>query len=214
VSGQGAREFAHHPRAIENMVREDRFISERLAALGFPPGRAPITELHFPETGICVENEYQIDLGGVQLHCRLVTGHSPGHIVIHIPELAALAPSDAMGFHYPARGILPMFLTDYQGYIQTLDQLAALHPQIVCMAHRGPLTGPAAAGVFKTARQAAGELLDRIAAFSGDDAQLADTFFQECYRDEFAIYSEENIRSVSSLLIRRAREYLKTHSRL
>jgi 2-aminobenzoylacetyl-CoA thioesterase len=211
VAGQGAREFAQHPKAVENMVREDRFISERLAALGLTPERAPISALHFPEAHIGIEHRHEIDLGGVQLDCRLVAGHSPGHIVVHIPALSALAPSDAIGFHYPARGILPIFLTDYQGYIQTLDRLAALDPEILCMAHQGPLTGPVVAEVFITARRAAGEMLDRIAAHRGDDALLADSLFRECYRDEFTIYSEENIRSVSSLLVRRAREYLNSH---
>jgi 2-aminobenzoylacetyl-CoA thioesterase len=214
VAGQGAREFAQHPKAVQNMVREDHFISKRLAALGLRPGRAPISALLFPEAHISIENHREIDLGGVQLHCGLVAGHSPGHIAVHIPELSALAPSDAIGFHYPGRGILPIYLTDYHGYIQTLDQLAALQPQILCMAHQGPLTGPAVAEAFKIARRSAGEMLARIAAHRGDDTQLADTLFHECYRDEFAIYTEENIRSVSNLLVRRAREYLEKRDRL
>ncbi len=209
VAGQGAREFARHPKAIRNMVQEDRCISERLSALGLKPARAPVGALFFPEDFLAVEMRRTIDLGGVQLECRTVAGHSPGQIAVHIPELSALAPSDAIGFHFPGRGILPIFLTDYGGYIKTLDQLAALDAEIVCMAHQGPLTGPAAKQAFKLAREAAEALLARIAAFRGDDAQLAESIFQENYRDEFAIYSEHNIRSVSNLLVRRAREYLQ-----
>ena len=42
----------------------------------------------------------------------------------------------------------------------------------------------------------------------GDD--LAEEIFREYYRDEFTLYSEENIRSVAQLLVRRGRETLIT----
>jgi glyoxylase-like metal-dependent hydrolase (beta-lactamase superfamily II) len=106
VVAEGVREFVTHPKALDVMVKEDHFISGKLASIGFNPGRPSIKAFSFPEECIVVKDRYDIDLGGVVLHCKTVQGHSPGNIAIHIPTTGVLAPSDSMGFHYPGRGFL------------------------------------------------------------------------------------------------------------
>ena len=55
---------------------------------------------------------------------------------------------------------------------------------------------------------AAEKLLQRIEHWQDSPEKLAQELFRESYRDEFTLYSEQNIKSVAGLLIRRGREYL------
>jgi len=206
VAGQGAKEFITHPKAIEVMVKEDIFMSGRLASIGFNPGRPPLAELPFPESHMVVNDDIEIDLGGIVLHCKNVRGHAPGSILIHVPAVGALALSDSMGFHYPGRGFLPLFLADYRGYMETLDYMISLKPEILCFGHQGPLIGSNVDNAFKVSRQAALNMFSRVTDERRDGNDLAEEIFRECYKDEFMMYTEENIRSVAQLLVSRARE--------
>lgn len=207
VAATGAETFLGHPKALNNLVSEDAHMSASLASMGLPPGRPPITEFHFPPNPIRVEQPMEIDLGGVTLHCIPVEGHSPGNLVVHAPEIGALMVSDSLGFHFPGRGILPLFFTGYGRYLKTLNELESLHPTILCPAHQGPILGENVRNAFTLARQAAYRLRSRALSPDSDPDALEEELFQNFYRDEFTMYSPENIRGVARLLVRRAREH-------
>lgn len=206
VAGEGAKAFIDHPKAQETMRKEDRFISSRLAVLGFKPGLPPITDLCIPDKHIAVKDKIEIDLGGLSLHCTKVGGHAPGNIAIHIPEMKAMAVSDSLGFHFPGQELLPLFLTDFAEYIDTINYMETLKPEILCLGHQGPLMGTGARGIFEESRRAAFGMLSRIMNGSKNGDELANELFKEYYRDEFTLYSPENIRSVGQLLVRRTGE--------
>jgi glyoxylase-like metal-dependent hydrolase (beta-lactamase superfamily II) len=208
VAARGAREFLNHPKAIGNMIFEDSFMSGRLMSLGLAPKRPPIDQFALPGEFICVRDELDIDLGGVLLRCKRVEGHSPGNLLVHIDPIKAAAVSDSMGFRYPGRSIFPLFLTGYRRYMQTLDLIKALRPQILCLGHQGPVAGQHAENALESAMAAAEKLLQRIEHWQDSPEKLAQELFRESYRDEFTLYSEQNIKSVAGLLIRRGREYL------
>ena len=115
-----------------------------------------------------------------------------------------------MGFHYPNRCFLPLFLTDYRGYMETLLALEYSRPKILCLGHQGYLTGSDVDKAFRLARSAAENMLSKIARDEREGDQLAEEIFMEYYKDEFALYTEDNIRSVSRLLVRRGREHLQS----
>ena len=123
VVGMGTKEFLTHPKALQVMLKEDRFMSNRMCSLGTKPGRPPIDKVEFPENHITVKDENDIDLGGISLRCIKVGGHSPGNIIIHIPAMGALMLSDSLGFHFPGQEFLPLFLTDFSDYIYTIDYM-------------------------------------------------------------------------------------------
>jgi glyoxylase-like metal-dependent hydrolase (beta-lactamase superfamily II) len=154
-----------------------------------------------------IEGERAINLGGLTLDCFTVGWHSPGNLAVHVPELDALMVSDSLGFHYPGRGFCPLFFTGYKDFLATLDRLAALKPAIVCPAHQGALTGQQAASAFEDAHRTATEFRSRIIdADPADDANLFSELFHRFYKDEFKLYSPENIGNCIKLLIRRVRE--------
>jgi hypothetical protein len=70
--------------------------------------------------------------------------------------------------------------------------------------------GSAAKNAFRESRQATFDMLSRVMNEEKKGDVLADEIFKEYYRDEFTVYSEDNIRSVGQLLVRRGRETLIT----
>lgn len=206
IAGQGARDFVLHPKAAAMITIEDRFISDQLAARGITPGRPPITAIDFPDNCQVVEDPVQIDLGGITLTCFKVNGHSPGNILVHIPQLDAVIASDSLGFHYPRRGFCPLFFTGLQGYMATMDHIAALQPRIIGPAHQGVLSGPSAQAAIETAMRATREVFERVVAETRGHEKLIAELFDQFYRDEFTLYSQENIHGCMRLLVRRALE--------
>ena len=210
VAGMGAKEFLTHPKALQTMLKEDRFMTDRLYSMGTKYGRPPIEKFEFPENHIAVKDKHDIDLGGISLRCIKVEGHSPGNIVIHIPAMGVLILSDSLGFHFPGQELLPLFLTDFSDYINTIDYMKSLNPHILGFGHQGPLMGFAVKNAFRLSRQAAFDMLSRVMNEEKKGDDLAEEIFKEYYRDEFTVYSEENIRSVGQLLVRRGRATLIT----
>jgi 2-aminobenzoylacetyl-CoA thioesterase len=203
--GQGAREFVAHPKALGAMIREDRFMTKSLSDRGFPIKRAPVEGFNFPEAVVEVAGPHEIDLGGITVRCLPVKGHSPGNIIVHIPEKEALMVSDSLGFHYPGRFICPLFFTGLSDYLATIEYLAALKPRILGFGHQGPLMDVEAADAVIAARQETLGLREEILS-NREDNHLPEILFERYYRDEFTLYSEENILGCMRLLIRRCLE--------
>ncbi len=206
VAGRGAEDFIRHPKALRVMRDEDRFISNMLPEKGIRPGRPPIQTLSFPENPIVVEDSREIDLGGVTLRCSMVKGHSPGNIMVHIPGANALIVSDSLGFHYPGRCFLPLFFTGFSDYLATMESMKSLAPDILGPGHQGPIRGGDAKRALHDSYEATLRLYHRIIAEKKNDEEIVDDLFTEYYRDEFTLYSEQNIRNCFRLLIRRAKE--------
>jgi len=209
VAGEGAQEFLSHPKAKKVLVFEDRFMTQMVLIKGLKPGRPP---LHRPPAfGNCllVGDGDEIDLGGITLRFLALKGHSPGNIGVYIPDISTLTVSDSLGFHYPKRGFLPLFFTGFHDYMASMDRLEAIKAKILCPGHQGPLIGPDAKKAFQVARKASIDLLGRIIENQKNKDSIAEEIFHEFYKDEFKMYSGENIESCCKLLVHRGIETLK-----
>lgn len=154
-----------------------------------------------------MDGNTDLDLGGLHLRLLTAAGHAPGSLLVHCPENHAVTVSDSLGFHFPGRCFLPMFFANYADYLDTLKNIIALQPQIVGPGHQGPFMGAQAAQALETAHDATVALLERILSDGRKDEIVAEALFEENYRDEFTLYSPENIQGCCRLLVRRAREH-------
>jgi glyoxylase-like metal-dependent hydrolase (beta-lactamase superfamily II) len=206
VAAEGAPEFLSHPKAGQVMAPEDRHMAEFLASEGIKPGRPPIEEPPSLINCLIAKDGDEMDLGGLTLRFIGVTGHAPGKIVVHIPEIDALILSDSLGFRYPGRGFFPLFLTNYADFIHTLDRLRDLRPKIVGVAHQGPLMEAEIDQAFEAAKREAVELRNSIIRDSRDFDDVAADVFNKYYKDECTIYTRDNIMNCAKLVVRRALE--------
>lgn len=209
VAAEGAPEFLAHPKAGKALVPEDRYMADFLKAHGIMPGRSPVEEAPTLENCLIANDNDEMDLGGLTLRFLTVKGHAPGKIVVWVPQIRALMLSDSLGFRFPGRGVMPLFLTGYADYVSTLDRLEGLRPSVVGVAHQGPIVGTKEVEkAFREARQAAAELRDRILSDQGDEDDLVRDIFKTYYRDELTLYTRENIINCAKLLVKRAKESL------
>ena len=204
IAGEGAREFLGHPRAAAAAVAEDRHLWEFYGGVGLTPPRPPLAEPPSLDGCRIAADGEEIDLGSSTLRLLVVDGHAPGQLAVHLPEARALVVSDALGFHFPGRGFLPVFFTSFAGHLATLDRLEGLRAEILCPAHMGPLLGDDAVNAFHEAREAAHRLAARVRANRHRLEAFSEELFREVYVDEFRMYTEANIRSCVQLLIRRS----------
>lgn len=206
VAAEGAAEFLAHPKAASALVAEDKHITEFLASVGLTPGRPSATEPPSLEGCLIAADGDKIDLGGLTLQFVVAGGHSPGKIVVHVPEIRALILSDSIGFRFPGRGVLPLPLTNYDEYMSALDRLQGFDPVILGVAHQGPVTGAEVGRAFDEARERAAGLRREIIEDTRQPEEIAQDLFNRYYRDELLMYTRENILNCASLLVRRARE--------
>lgn len=206
--GRGAPEFLAHPKAVSALIGEDEFMSDVVRALDLPVGRPPVTAPPPLEGCRTVGEGDEVDLGGATLRFLEAGGHSPGHVAVHVPELRAVFPSDALGFRSPGRWVAPLFFSGYREYMETLVRLEALSAQLVGLGHQGAVAGVAAEEAFTAARRVAVDFFEEVRAWKGAPEELAERKFQAGYRDELRINSEANVRNCMSLLVRRSLEAL------
>ena len=206
VAAEGAAEFLTHPKTAESCVTEDAHMTRGLESYGIKSARPPVQEPTSLSNCLIAHDGDEMDLGGLTLRFLTAKGHSPGSLVVHVPEIEALMVSDSLGFRYPGRGVLPLFFTNYADYIENLERMRSLKPSIVGPAHQGPLVGQAAAEALEESLKEAVSFRNRIRNDARDTEEIACELFEKYYRDELTLYTEENIRSSVRLVVKRAKE--------
>ncbi len=206
MAADGAKEFIAHPKAGPLMFKEDAFMSRSLANLGIPPGRPPLDRLPNLDRAVIVRDRHRLDLGGITLELILADGHSPGSLLGFVPDRKILFCSDNLGFHFPGRKFLPLFFTGAGRYLAMLETIKALEPSVICPAHQGPLVGKEADDAVRKCLNTTKELIARLKSSPISDEILADSLFEDNYRDEFRLYTPDNIRNCMRLLVKRSRE--------
>jgi len=201
-----AKEFIEHPKAGPLLIKEDAFMSKRLADFTLFPGRPSLEKIPDLSEALKVSDKHGIDLGGITLDLTNVKGHSPGNLMAALNSKKILFCSDSLGFHFPGRGYLPLYFTRAQDYLSTLDLIQAFNPSILCPAHQGPLKGRAAVDGIQQSIETTLTTIKNINHSSFSDKTLAMELFKQSYKDEFTLYTEDNIKNCTALLVKRAKE--------
>lgn len=206
IVASGAKEFIEHPKAAPALFNEDVFMSNSLARLKIKPGRPPLEVIPNLDGSIVIEDKLSMDLGKITLDLIKVEGHSPGNLIGMLPEPKILFCSDSLGFHFPGRTFLPLFFTSTKAYISTLNLIKKFNPSIICPAHQGPLTGESATHGIQKSIDITLKTIRQINSSQLCDEELALNIFEQSYRDEFTLYSVDNIKNCSALIVKRAKE--------
>jgi glyoxylase-like metal-dependent hydrolase (beta-lactamase superfamily II) len=206
IAGPGAAAFASHPKTAQSLVAEDLFMSEFLKDQGIPAGRPPISEA--PSLEGCIEKTEGdcLDLGGLSVRFLSAPGHAIGALAAYVPEIRAVLASDCLGFRFPGvSDFFPLFFTGYSDYMSTIGKLEALEPEILGLAHQGPITGEYVREAFRRAQSTASAIRELVLSGAGEDG-IIETIFNKYYRDELKMYTRDNIITCCRLIIKRSRE--------
>jgi len=206
IAATGAKEFNEHPKSLPLLIKEDMFISKRLADFNIKPGRPSLKKIPDLSCALTVDERQSIDLGGVTLDLVKVDGHSPGNLMGIINSKKIMFCSDNLGFHFPGRGYLPLYFTTAHAYISTLNFIKESNPLIICPAHQGHMAGKEATKGIQESIDITLNTIKNIKQSPLSDEKLAMDLFEKSYKDEFTLYTENNIKNCTSLLVKRAKE--------
>ncbi len=110
-----------------------------------------ITEAHrpqpFAEKQIAVDRIIKEgDTIAVDEQSAFAVLHTPGHsdcsLSFHDPRRRALIISDATGYYVPEHNYWwPNYFSDYGAYVKSIERLAGLNAEVLCLSHNGVIKG-------------------------------------------------------------------------
>jgi glyoxylase-like metal-dependent hydrolase (beta-lactamase superfamily II) len=133
----------------------------------------------------------ELQLGGLTCRVYEVPGHTRDSLAFHFPEMGALFAGDACGVLEagPERNVRVEFLSSYEDYLASIERIAALRPEMLCLAHRWVLTGSDVAAFLRLSAAETvkhRELIERYLDAAGGDVERA---IQDLGRDEYEVKS-------------------------
>jgi glyoxylase-like metal-dependent hydrolase (beta-lactamase superfamily II) len=140
----------------------------------------------------------RVDLGGLTVEVVESPGHTRDSLAYLIPETRVLFTGEALGIPMSgdARTVQVEFISSYDDYVHSIDKLAALSPEMLCLGHGWVLTGSDVNAYFETTRQSTvaykkliEEYLDRA---GGDEEQATRLMATEQYDNTETVYQERN----------------------
>ncbi len=150
-------------KALAFFRQIDSLITNAVAGTGAPDAAEPAAPPAFPEGGLAVDRVVgegdTIDVAGSAWSVLETPGHSDCSISLHHADAGVLAISDASGYYMPSAGLWwPNYFSGYAAYLNSLERLASLGAETLCLSHNGVLRGADAirsyfAGALASARQ-------------------------------------------------------------
>jgi glyoxylase-like metal-dependent hydrolase (beta-lactamase superfamily II) len=129
-------------KAVSFFRQVDGALSEALAKTGIvgnPP--SPLAENRIAVDRVVREGDV-IAVDGISWTVLETPGHSDCSISLHDPHSRTLVISDASGYYLPgSAGWWPNYFADYAAYLGSLERLAALDAELLCLSHNGVIRG-------------------------------------------------------------------------
>ncbi len=101
----------------------------------------PLEEMQIPVDAHLAEGDV-IDAGGIKLNVLHTPGHSDCSHSLHEPERGILFISDASGYYMPEFDCWwPNYFTSFATYLESMQRLAALDAEILCLGHLAVIIG-------------------------------------------------------------------------
>jgi glyoxylase-like metal-dependent hydrolase (beta-lactamase superfamily II) len=175
-------------KAISFFLKIDGALTESLLRKGV------IAEEHRPKP--LAENKIAVDrllgagetisVDGFSFNVLSTPGHSDDSLSFHEPGRGILLVSDAVGYYMPDHNAWwPDYFTGYRTYLESIERLAALGAEILCLGHQGVVKGADAVkahldGSIEAAKQYHGRIVEEVK--SGKPArQIAEQLGSEVY---------------------------------
>lgn len=141
-----------HPRVGEIVNRPGAIELIRKLNASVAGGRLPedpdIVEFDGFEVTDPLDDGATIDLDGVTVEAVWAPGHTRDSIAFYLPDQRAIIPGEAGGVPDFQGRIMPEFLQDIDAYVASLEKMAALEVEWVCLPHNYVLGGDAARHYF------------------------------------------------------------------
>jgi glyoxylase-like metal-dependent hydrolase (beta-lactamase superfamily II) len=189
LASEAAAGTLAHEKAISFFLQIDEALTASLMKAGLIAERhrpKPLLEKRIAVDRVVKEGE-TIAVDGLCFRVLHTPGHSDGSLSFHEPGKRILLVSDAAGYYMPESDEWwPDYFTGYEAYLQSIERLAALEAEILCLGHNGAVKGAEAVREhFRRSTAATQEYHRRIVdeARSGKPVrQIAERLGSEVYQ--------------------------------
>ena len=200
-------------KAIGFFCKIDGMLTEALIKAG------SITDKHRPKP--FTENKISVDrilaegdtvtAGRFKFDVLATPGHSDCGLSFHDPAAGILIVSDATGFYVPdAEFFWPCYFADYKAYVESINRLAALNAEILCMGHNAVIKGADAVKAYFADAAAATETCHkRILAETeaGKCSEMIGNEFGSEIYEKTQLLAEEFFQKNCALLVKQSIDY-------
>ena len=189
LASQAAADTLSSEKAVAFFAKMDGALTEALVQQGLvgaehrPP---PLAESTIPVDRVIGEGDcIEVD-GGWTFQVLQTPGHSDCSLSFFEPRRKVLFVSDATGYYMPEHDCWwPNYFTDYDAYVRSIERLAGLGAEVLCLSHNAVVVGrDAVAQYFQRVLEATREYHERIVAEAraGRPArQIAETLGKDIY---------------------------------
>ena len=155
-------------KAVAFFRKIDAALTEVLhksGAIGQTPAALPLAENRIVVDRVVREGD-NIDVDELSWCVLETPGHSDCSISLHDAARGVLVISDATGYYLPeSRSWWPNYFSGYAAYVASIERLAALDAEILCLSHNGAVVGrDDVREYFRSALTATRRYHDRIVA--------------------------------------------------
>jgi glyoxylase-like metal-dependent hydrolase (beta-lactamase superfamily II) len=145
VASEPAAKTLAAEKAVAFFCKMDDALTGSLIDLGLVSDeqrRPPLTENRITVDRVVREGDaVEVD-EGVAFRVLETPGHSDCSLSFHEPNRNVLIISDATGYYMPQHdGWWPNYFTDYGAYVDSIERLAGIGAEVLCLSHNGVVRG-------------------------------------------------------------------------
>ncbi len=139
-------------KAVSFFCKMDEVLTGSLLRAGLVPDAGPPQPLAENRIGvdrILKEGDTVAVDDGVTFQVLATPGHSACLLSFYEPQSKVLIVSDTTGYYLPQLDYYwPNYFTDYGAYVRSIERLAELPAEFLCLSHNGVIRGTEAVAVF------------------------------------------------------------------
>ena len=152
-----------------------------------------------------------IEVGNLNFDCLATPGHSDCSMSFHEAASGILIISDATGYYLPeADYIWPNYFSDYAAYVASIERLAALDAEILCLSHNAVIKGGDAAKDYFNSAKATTESWHKRILAETEEGKCSEMIGNELGSEIFQktqLMSEEFFQKNCALLVKQSIKY-------
>ena len=204
----GSQRLLSRPSTLGRFSQDNEFSCRQVAQReGLAHGQWPALEPPAEKRLELVEAGQELDLAGIKLRLMSAGGHAPHGLTAWLPAQGALLASDSAGFYQNGGPGFPLYFVSYTQYIQNLERMAALEPQVLGLGHQAHFTGNQTTRYISDTldhlHQSQSQILKRHRAGQPEE-DISRWTFDTYYKDELSAHGPANIAYCCDLLVKRA----------
>ncbi len=145
LASEAAAKTLSIEKAVGFFSKVDGAFTEALLKIGAIAGQhrpQPLAEMRITVDRVIKEGNLIPVGGGAAFSVLETPGHSDCSLSFHEPHGSLLIISDATGYYLPDRNLWwPNYFTGYETYVRSIERLAGLGAEVLCLSHNCAIKG-------------------------------------------------------------------------